>query len=51
MKSLLTIRSLAAELELEFLEFHDRLLNEGQYFPDGIHPDGAGTALDGIHRI
>ncbi len=40
-----TIRSLAAELELEFLEFHDRLLNEGQYFPDGIHPDGAGTAL------
>ncbi len=40
-----TIRSLAKELELEFLEFHDRLVNEGQYFPDGIHPNGTGTAL------
>jgi len=40
-----TTRSLAAELDLECLEFHDRLIHAGAYFPDGIHPDAAGTAL------
>ena len=39
------IRFFAKESQLEYIEFHDRLLDAEKYFPDGIHPDAAGTAL------
>ena len=39
------IRLFANESHWEYIEFHDRLLDAGNYFPDGIHPNAAGTAL------